>query len=113
MKRAKHKKQFSVEQLEDRNLMSGMAWPGAQSLKVNFAPDGTSVDSSYQSGLFSSLNASSSTPAWQTAILQGLQAWAVNANINIALVPNSAPADVKVAAHAMSADKVALSTRYD
>ena len=54
MKRAKHKKRLTVEQLEDRNLMSGMAWPGAQHLKVNFAPDGATVDSNYQSALFSS-----------------------------------------------------------
>ena len=37
-----------------------MAWPGAQHLKVNFAPDGTTVDSNYQSALFSTLNAKSS-----------------------------------------------------
>ena len=113
MKHSKHKKRLTVEQLEDRNLMSGMAWPGAQHLKVNFVPDGTPVDGNYQSALFSTLNAKSSTAAWQTAILQGLQAWAATANINIALVPGSAQADVRVAAHPMSSDKVALSTPYD
>lgn len=82
---------LSVEMLEDRNLMSvwGMAWPSA-TLTASFAPDGTDVDGS-ASALFQNLGASQAS-TWQVEILKALQTWAVNTNINIALVPDGGQA---------------------
>src|SRR5262249_54309584 len=47
--------------------------------------DGTQV-SGYQSNLMQTLNAAAPTNAWEMAILQAYQTWAINANINIGLV---------------------------
>jgi hypothetical protein len=80
---------LKLEQLEDRLTPSawGNVWPNPGNLHVSFVPDGTQV-STYQSNLFQTMNAVAPTNAWETAILQALQTWAVNANINLGLVPD-------------------------
>src|SRR6266849_3389356 len=77
----------TLERLEDRTLpaMWGMAWPNPQHVTVSFVPDGTQVFDS-QSSLFQTLNSQATTSAWETTILQALQTWAANANINLAVV---------------------------
>ncbi len=76
---------LAIEALEDRNLMSvwNMPWPNAAHLTASFVPDGTNVDGA-PSALYQALG--SDTGSWQLEILRALQTWAVNANINIAVV---------------------------
>src|SRR5438309_11687434 len=84
---SKKKTRLTVETLESRNLMTvwGMAWANAEQLTVSFVPDGTDVDG-HQSTLFQTLDAQA--PSWQSDVLRGLQTWAVNANINLKVVPD-------------------------
>jgi hypothetical protein len=121
-------KRLTVEQLEDRSMpsTSGVPWPNADHLKVSFAPDGTLVDG-YSSQLFQTLNPVADTSAWETELLRGLQTWAVQANINFGLIADSGlPAggagaiegsrafgDVRVEAHPLASDVVAMSSPYD
>ncbi|HEV3116029.1 MAG TPA: matrixin family metalloprotease [Gemmataceae bacterium] len=83
---AKSRKLF-LELLEDRITPAtwGIAWPNPGHMTLSFVPDGTGV-SNAQSSLFQSLNANAPTSAWQAEILRALQTWAINANINIAVV---------------------------
>ncbi|HMC89227.1 MAG TPA: hypothetical protein VKI17_06750, partial [Gemmataceae bacterium] len=78
-----------VEVLEDRLTPAawGVAWPNPGHLTLSFVPDGTAV-SNVQSSLFQTLNANAPASAWQAEILRAFQTWAINANINIALVPD-------------------------
>ena len=81
---------LAVERLEDRATPAvfGIPWPDASHLTISFAPDGTSVNGQ-ASQLFQLLSAAEPAPAWQDAILRAFQTWAANANINIAVVPDS------------------------
>jgi hypothetical protein len=82
---------LSIETLEDRTVLStfySVPWANPGHLTLSFAPDCTSVDG-YQSSLFKTLGAQATTKAWETAVLQGIQAWAVNSNINVSIVPDS------------------------
>src|SRR5438132_2430262 len=76
-----------VEVLEDRLTPAawGVAWPNPGHLTLSFVPDGTAV-SNVQSSLFQTLNANAPASAWQAEILRAFQTWAINANINIAVV---------------------------
>src|ERR1700687_2511381 len=79
-----------LEVLEDRLTPAawGIAWPNPGHLTLSFVPDGTAV-SNAQSSLFKTLNANApSSAAWKAEILRALQTWAINANINIAVVPD-------------------------
>ena len=84
------KTRLTVETLESRNLMTvwGMAWANADELTVSFVPDGTDVDG-HQSTLFQTFGAPETAATWQADILRGLQTWAVHANINLRVVPDS------------------------
>jgi Matrixin len=78
---------LSIEQLEDRLTPSawGQPWPDPGHLTLSFAPDGTAAGGS-PSNLFSLLNATAPTAAWETTVLRAFQTWAVNSNVNIGLV---------------------------
>src|SRR5437764_6521875 len=78
-----------VEQLEDRlaPAIYGTPWPNPEQLTLSFAPDGT-LGAAGASNLFRSLNSVAPTTAWELEILRAFQTWAVNANINIAVVPD-------------------------
>jgi len=82
-------RRLCVEVLEDRLTPAtwGIAWPNPGHLTLSFVPDGTAVNSA-PSTLFQSLNANAPTAAWQAEILRAFQTWAINANINIAVVPD-------------------------
>ena len=82
-------RRLCVEVLEDRLTPAtwGIAWPNPQHLTLSFVPDGTAV-SNAPSTLFQSLNANAQAAAWQAEILRAFQTWAINANINIAVVPD-------------------------
>src|SRR6516164_10655923 len=87
MARVRH---LRIEQLEDRTVLSafGVPWPDPEHLTLSFVPDGTQVGTA-QSNLFQLLNAKYPTAVWENEILRAFQTWAVNANINIGMVPDS------------------------
>src|SRR5438874_1748662 len=76
-----------LEQLEDRlaPAIYGTPWPNPEQLTLSFAPDGT-VGGVSASNLFQALNAVASASTWESEILRAFQTWAVNANINVAVV---------------------------
>jgi hypothetical protein len=128
---------LNPERLEDRAHPSvfGTAWPHADRLTFSFAPDGARVAGQSQdplgagqpSALSSEMAAAGSTAAWQEEILRAFQTWAVNANINIGLVPdagspfgpdsqapgNTPGGDIRIGAFATSPDAVALSQPFN
>ncbi len=121
---------LTLERLEDRNLLSvyyGLPWPDAGQLTVSFVPDGTSVDGNH-SALFQTFNATGSSKVWETAMLQAIQSWASQGNINVGLVadggqPLGTPGldqgdsrfgDIRIAAEPLGANgPVAITAPYD
>jgi hypothetical protein len=90
----KNRARLTVEALEARNLLTayyGLTWPNPGHLTLSFAPDGTGVDG-YQSALSRTLGSQLSTRTWQMAVLQAMQTWAVNTNINIGVVADGGQA---------------------
>jgi hypothetical protein len=126
MRKKSHR--LALEQLETRDLPAtfGIAWPGADHLKVSFALDGTLVDGA-PSVLFQNLNTQAATKVWQTEVLRALQSWAVNANINLGVVADGGQAigadgpiqgnpnfgDIRLASRPLGSDVLALGTPYD
>jgi hypothetical protein len=124
----KNKRRFAVEQLEERSLLAtfGVGWSNPGHVTVSFAPDGTTADGA-PSVLFQDLNAQATTKAWETTILQALQTWAVNTNINIGVVSDNGQAlgtpgpvqgdpyfgDIRVAASPLGSNVLALTTPSD
>ena len=88
--RKKWRVRFAVESLEDRVVLAtfGVPWDDPSHLSLSFAPDGTSI-AGHTSTLFQTLNAQEPTAQWQHEILRAFQTWAVNANVNIALVADN------------------------
>jgi hypothetical protein len=90
-----------LEGLESRVVpyaTTGNAWPNPQLITISFVPDGTIVGTSnggyVYSNLFATFNAKFGSPArWENIILQAAQTWAQQANINIAVVPDSGVAE--------------------
>src|SRR5205807_2863276 len=78
-----------LEQLEDRlaPAIYGTPWPDPEQLTLSFAPDST-LGGISASNLFQTLNAVAPTSTWEREILRAFQTWAINANINIAVVPD-------------------------
>lgn len=122
------RRQLTLELLEARDLLAtfGVPWPNAQHLTVSFAHDGSQVDG-VAGNLFQTLNNNNSTTAWMTEIARAYQTWANQANINIGFVQDNGAAldvagpiqtaqgrgDLRVAAHGMPSDVLAVSTPYD
>lgn len=84
---SKTRRRLKLEQLEDRLNPSTTAvpWPNPGHLTLSFAPDGTSTGQ-LSSSLFQNLNSITSSYDWELAILRAYQTWAINANVNIAVV---------------------------
>jgi hypothetical protein len=117
-----------VEHLEGRAVPAtfGVPWHDANHLTISFAPDGTSI-AGHTSSLFQTLDAQQPTAVWQRAILQAFQTWAVQANINIALVSDGGQAfgvsglpqhdprfgDIRIGAQSMSPDSLSISVPND
>jgi hypothetical protein len=115
-----------LESLDGRVVPAvfGNPWPGSN-LTLSFAPDGTDVNGtpSQLSGAFAGIPAA----VWQGEILRAFQTWAVNANVNIGLVPDGgqpigAPGspqgdsrfgDVRVAAVPLAPDAAALAEPFE
>jgi hypothetical protein len=87
MTRLRYKPGF--ERLEDRCTPAtwGNPWPNSEHITLSFVPDGTQVGNQ-TSDLFSLLNAEMPTATWETIILKAFQTWAVNADINVGVVPD-------------------------
>jgi len=78
-----------LERLEDRCTPAtwGNPWPDPGNLTLSFVPDGTQVGNQ-TSNLFQKMNALAPTKTWEMEILRAFQNWAVQANINISVVPD-------------------------
>ncbi|HEV3342168.1 MAG TPA: matrixin family metalloprotease, partial [Pirellulales bacterium] len=125
---AKQKRRGTIERLESRYALTqfGVAWPDPQHLTFSFVPDGTPVGGHRTSDLFAALNDASGAGDWQTAVMQALQTWAANANVNFAPVPDGGErlgipglaqgdprfGDIRLAAAPLSSDEVALGTPF-
>jgi hypothetical protein len=118
----------SVERLEDRltPVTYGNPWPDATHLTFSFAPDGTAARAG-SSVLFQTLNSVAPAALWQREALRAFQTWAVNANINLGLVADSAApfgtagrpqgdprfGDIRLAGYPMSAEVLAIAVPFD
>src|SRR5262245_40934381 len=76
-----------LQRLENRLVPAnwGNPWPDANHLTLSFAPDGTAVGRG-TSTLIAAVDAMSPRALWQREVLRAFQTWAINANINIAVV---------------------------
>src|SRR4051812_46059116 len=85
--RANRRGCLQVEALEDRAVPAtfGVPWNDPRNLTLSFVPDGTPI-AAHPSALFGALGAQEPAAAWQRAILEAFQTWAVDANIDIGLV---------------------------
>lgn len=117
-----------LEVLEGRRLLAqfGVPWHQADHLTFSFVPDGTSV-AGVPSGLFRMLDGQQPAADWQREILQAFQTWAVEADINFALVPDGGQplgtpgpdqgdprfGDIRIAAEPMSPGVLAVSVPHD
>lgn len=86
----KHSVRLNFDSLEDRNTPATFGIPQSDPmhLTISFVPDGTDVAGT-PSTLFQTLNALTSTTAWQTDILRAAQTWSNVANINFGVVSDS------------------------
>lgn len=121
-------RQLVLEILEDRCTPAtfGAPWLDAAHLTLSFAPDGTSIGSS-TSNLFQTMDADFTSRTWEREVLRAFQTWAVNANINIGVVPDGGLAfgttgaiqgdsrfgDIRVGAEALSTNSVATSLPFN
>lgn len=128
---------LSLEVLEAREVpaLFGTPWPNANNLTLSFAQDWTSIAGYSQdvlgwgqpSQLFSKMAGAGTATQWQTEILRAFQTWAVNANINIGLVPDGgspfgplslAPnagssGDIRIGAYLASPEVIAINQPYN
>jgi hypothetical protein len=76
-----------LELLEDRvtPTTTGLPWPDPTHLSLSFVPDGTLINGT-PNNLFALLNPLGPASTWQQTILQAVQTWAVNGNMNIRVV---------------------------
>jgi hypothetical protein len=122
------RRKLTCESLEDRAVPAtfGVPWSDPSHLTLSFAPDGTTI-AGHSSTLFQALDAQEPTAVWEREVLLAFQTWAVNANINIGLVPDGGQAfgvaggaqhdprfgDIRVGAQAMAADALSISVPND
>ena len=104
----------------------GIPWADPQHLTLSFAPDGTQV-AGQQSQLFQTFDSEVGAGIWEKELLQGVQTWASNANINVGVVPDGGeplgsvgPAqgdprfgDIRITAAPLAAGVLATSSPYD
>lgn len=123
-----HRKPLSLEPLEARDVPAtfGVPWHDPSQLTVSFAPDGTAI-AAHTSDLFAGLNRDAATGAWQRAVLEALQKWAVHANINFGARADSGDAfgtpglsqfdprfgDIRIGGNAMASEVLAIGSPPD
>jgi hypothetical protein len=117
-----------LEALEDRCVpaLFGQPWSDPEHLTLSLAPD-TTLLAGQQSRLFGTLDAQLPRAAWQRVVLQAFQTWAVQANLNIGVVPDGGAdfgaagrtqgdarfGDIRLGAEALSADALAVAVPHD
>ena len=90
---------LNLESFEPRDVPAALfatTWANAGALTLSFAPDLTPIAGYSQdflgtgqlSGLYAEMAGSGTAAQWQREILRAFQAWAVQSNINIGLVPD-------------------------
>jgi Dockerin type I domain/Matrixin len=86
----KKRRRLVVENLQPRDLMTveSLAWDGASSLRLSFAPDGTQVGDQFSDADFI-FSQSAAGVDWQSSVARAFQIWAQYANINVGIVPDS------------------------
>ena len=117
---------LGVERLESRDTPAtfGIPWPDGAHLTLSFAPDGTSI-----SGQPSNLQATLAPlgKGAELAILQAIQSWAVQADVNVGLVADNGAAfgvgrdvqgdprfgDIRIGGRPLPNDVVALTAPYN
>ena len=119
---------LSLESFESREVPAALfatTWSNAGALTLSFAPDETAIAGYSQdalgagqpSRLHTEMAGAGSAAEWQKEVLRAFQAWAVQTNINIGLVPDggspfgstAAPSgQLRVGALAAGADVVAI-----
>lgn len=128
MKSHSRRKLVVLEPLEGRRMLAtyGNPWPDGSRMTLSFAPDTTPI-SSLNSRLFNSLDAALPRAIWQTRIAQAFQRWAIHTDVNVGFRSDSGLrfgtpgvtlgdprfGDVRIAAHAMSPEVLAISVPYD
>jgi hypothetical protein len=121
-------RRLALEALEDRMAPAvfGVPWSDASHLTLSFAPDGTQIGGQ-TSTLFATLNAQEPTAAWQATVLRAVQAWVVNTNLSVGVVPDGgqpfgtsgqgegAPrfGDIRIGAEPLSPTVLAVSVPHD
>ena len=117
------RRSLNLERLEDRTAPAvfGQPWPMPTNITLSFAPDGTQIGGQ-ASDLFQTLDSVEPAAAWQQTILQAVQAWTAEANINVGVVtdrgePFGTPGsfqgdprfgDIRIGADVMGLDSSAL-----
>jgi hypothetical protein len=83
-------RRFALEQLEDRTAPAvfGVPWPDPSHLTLSFAPDGTRI-AGQTSSLFATLDAQEAMSFWQADVARAVQAWAINTNVDVGVVPDN------------------------
>jgi len=125
---ARKRRRGAIERLEQRYALTqfGVAWPAPQQLTFSFVPDGTLIAGNQTSDLSASLNDASGSANWQAAVMQAMQTWAADANVNFDLVrddgqPLATPGmphgenhfgEIRFAAAPLSSNVVALGTPF-
>lgn len=118
---------LNVEALEERAVPAtwNNPWPDASQLTLSFVPDGTAIGP-LSSNLFSTLSGSTSA-SWRLPILRAFQSWAIHANINLGIVPDSGDplgsagrpqgdprfGDIRIAGSNYSREVLAFSSPFD
>src|SRR5262245_44789807 len=118
----------TLEHLEDRAVPAafGIPWRDGEHLTLSFAPDNTPI-AGHLSDLFAGLGSTLTEAAWQQELLRAVQTWAVQANINVGLVPDSGDAfgiagrtqgdarfgDIRIGAQHMTAEVSSVSVPHD
>jgi hypothetical protein len=81
-----------LEGLESRVVpytTSGNLWPNPQLVTISFVPDGTNLGGQ-SSNLFSTFNSKfGSAATWENVILKAAQQWALQTNLNFAVIADS------------------------
>ncbi|MCA1685512.1 MAG: matrixin family metalloprotease, partial [Planctomycetia bacterium] len=117
-----------LEPLERRRLPAqfGVPWNDPTHLSISFVPDGAPI-AGHRSDLFAALDAQEPTAVWRQEILRAFQTWAVQADVNFAVVPDGgeplgAPGsdqhdprfgDIRIGAQPMSPEVLSISVPHD
>ncbi|MFK7818626.1 MAG: matrixin family metalloprotease [Planctomycetaceae bacterium] len=77
-----------AEQLEQRTLLTAIAWADAPNLGISFAPDGTDI-AGYENDLQEALDSIAPRSEWQATIQQAFDAWTTHIDADTHLVPDN------------------------